>query len=385
MADILTALSVRTLIPDNTVFQTASIDKSDHVFQLGALYDTTPPAITDGNVGILRMDSSRRLITTISGVYAEDSAHVSGNDGVFVLSIRSDTLGIAGNIAGASGDYQALLTDEVGALYTKLVGNNAGTDVELSVTSGGLLQVDIVGGASGSEYAEDSVHTSGDVGTFILAVRNDAGTPLAADGDYTPLQTDATGRLRVDAEFTAAFDFAEDSPHVSTDRGAFVLAGTTGDYQAFQSDEKGALYTKLVGNFNGTDIEVSVNSSGAVETVEAPLTTTAVNDYDNFSGTNVGVGSTEIINSITPSGANNLFVRNIFVSSSGGPVKVIVQNDTTTSIEAVAFYTSANLHVNIPFPTPLYVPNGEVLSVRAMNNAGTSQNIYCTINGFEDL
>ena len=31
---------------------------------MGALYDTTPPAITDGNVGIPVMDSSRRLIVT---------------------------------------------------------------------------------------------------------------------------------------------------------------------------------------------------------------------------------------------------------------------------------------------------------------------------------
>jgi len=44
--------------------------------------------------------------------------------------------------------------------------------------------------------AEDSVHANGDNGIMPLAVRNDAGTALAADGDYIPLTTDADGNLR---------------------------------------------------------------------------------------------------------------------------------------------------------------------------------------------
>ena len=46
---------------------------------------------------------------------------------------------------------------------------------------------------------EDTVHGSGDIGVMALGVRNDAGTALAADGDYIPLSTDATGALRVNA------------------------------------------------------------------------------------------------------------------------------------------------------------------------------------------
>lgn len=47
------------------------------------------------------------------------------------------------------------------------------------------------------DYMEDSPHVSGDFGAFVLAVRNDAGTPLAADGDYSPLQVNEAGELRV--------------------------------------------------------------------------------------------------------------------------------------------------------------------------------------------
>jgi hypothetical protein len=65
-----------------------------------------------------------------------------------------------------------------------------------------------------STYPEDSAHTSGDLGNFILAVRNDGGTALAgADGDYIPLTTDSAGKLWTAASLPSTQDFtkAEDS------------------------------------------------------------------------------------------------------------------------------------------------------------------------------
>jgi hypothetical protein len=44
---------------------------------------------------------------------------------------------------------------------------------------------------------EDAVHGSGNSGVMALAVRNDAGTALAADGDYIPLSVDSSGAVRV--------------------------------------------------------------------------------------------------------------------------------------------------------------------------------------------
>lgn len=66
-------------------------------------------------------------------------------------------------------------------------------------TTGGSLDVNITGGAtSGTEFAEDSVHASGALGTMILAVRNDTLAALAdTDGDYAPLQVDASGAVYV--------------------------------------------------------------------------------------------------------------------------------------------------------------------------------------------
>lgn len=45
--------------------------------------------------------------------------------------------------------------------------------------------------------AEDAAHASGDYGVMSLAVRrNTAAASSGSDGDYEPLQTDSTGRLR---------------------------------------------------------------------------------------------------------------------------------------------------------------------------------------------
>ncbi len=44
---------------------------------------------------------------------------------------------------------------------------------------------------------EDGAAASGDRGVFVLAVRQDSDAPAAADGDYTAIVTDETGRLKV--------------------------------------------------------------------------------------------------------------------------------------------------------------------------------------------
>lgn len=60
-------------------------------------------------------------------------------------------------------------------------------------------------GALNLGKAEDAVHNSGDVGVMALAVQKTTGAALAADGDYVPLQTNASGALRVqiDADIVA--------------------------------------------------------------------------------------------------------------------------------------------------------------------------------------
>lgn len=109
--------------------------------------------------------------------------------------------------------------------------------------------------ASGADMlkVEDTAHTSGDPGIQMLAVRNDTLAALAGtDGDYAPLQVDASGALFVNLA-NSDITFAEDTAHSSGHEGIQMLSvrndtlatlcDTDGDYAPLQVDANGALYT----------------------------------------------------------------------------------------------------------------------------------------------
>lgn len=102
----------------------------------------------------------------------------------------------------------------------------SGTDLDIRNLACGQ---DAVDACVTFDYAEDSPHVSGDIGAFVLAVRNDAGLPLAGDGDYIPLTTDPTGALRVNASFsgdiTVALDCATDSVTICPGDDPIVVSG----------------------------------------------------------------------------------------------------------------------------------------------------------------
>ncbi len=116
-------------------------------------------------------------------------------------------------------------------------------------TSSDSIKVDVV---SGSEYEEDSVHSSTDVGTFVLGVRQDAIAALGADGDYVPFQVNASGALYVEA--TSIGGYSEDVATPSTISGSAImverddaLGGLTpaeGDWASLRCDANGALWTR---------------------------------------------------------------------------------------------------------------------------------------------
>lgn len=72
-------------------------------------------------------------------------------------------------------------------------------------------------------YAEDSAHTSADLGHFMLGVANPSRATLAADGDYTALATTVHGAMMVSLDATAVTSAGnqpvrtEDSPFAAAD------------------------------------------------------------------------------------------------------------------------------------------------------------------------
>lgn len=163
-------------------------------------------------------------------IFEEDAAHTSGDKGSHVLAVRQDTLASS---TSTDGDYASFKVDATGQLYVTdedtqallttidavldsikvdtaaMVVDLAAIEVELldqgttldtistniTTITGDTTSIDAT--LTALSKAEDSVHSSGDQGIMALGVRNDAGTALAADGDYIPFTTDATGAVRV--------------------------------------------------------------------------------------------------------------------------------------------------------------------------------------------
>jgi hypothetical protein len=74
----------------------------------------------------------------------------------------------------------------------------AGGDLLTSTTIGADtgLDVNIIGGVS--LFAEDSAHASGNIGTFVMGVRNDSNTAMtSANGDYSPVAVNANGAVAI--------------------------------------------------------------------------------------------------------------------------------------------------------------------------------------------
>lgn len=124
-----------------------------------------------------------------------------------------------------------------------------------------------------TEYAEDSAHTSGDLGQFMLAVRNDADTSLvSADGDYAPLQVDANGRLKVSGSFSLQGQYAEDSAHTSGDIGIYNLS-VRADAPAVSTSAAGDYASQTVDAYNRSWVNTGSNVS--ITNGTASVTTTS--------------------------------------------------------------------------------------------------------------
>jgi hypothetical protein len=73
---------------------------------------------------------------------------------------------------------------------------NPATFTGIKVDANGELQVDVL--TMPATFAEDTAHTSGNTGSFVLGVRNDANAIMtSADGDYSPVAVNANGAVAI--------------------------------------------------------------------------------------------------------------------------------------------------------------------------------------------
>lgn len=181
---------------------------------------------------------------------------ISKHSLVYVPGVTAESDNVGAFLQGPSGALTATSGTGFYALDVNVV-----NPVTVSVSGGGI-------------YAEDSASTNGDLGQFILAVRNDTeGSLVGADGDYAPLQVDSLGRLRVAAELLTSSEYAEDSAAVGGEIGNYVLSvrqdqlaestSADGDFASFKVDAPGRLYVNDAANIGLANTQVSVTSTGA--------------------------------------------------------------------------------------------------------------------------
>lgn len=211
----------------------------------------------------------------------------------------------------------AYLVDSSGTLLTStLVGADQSLDVNITqsvLPTGAATETTLASVLSeiqGLTYAEDTAHSSGDIGVMGLAVRNDAGTSLvSADGDYSPLSVDANGALRVVGSITVneAGDYAEDSGHTSGDIGYFNLAvrndnqattvtSANADYSQFSVDDRGAMYVKDIAAKSNLQQIVTVGTT-AVALPASPLSGRSSMFIQMLSSGQLYLGSSSVTNS----------------------------------------------------------------------------------------
>lgn len=230
------------------------------------IYDSTTPADGDSVAAFLRTSGGAltssgpagaldvNVVASVSGGYAEDSAHVSGDIGTQILAVRSDA---GGSLVSDDGDYTPLSVDANGRLRV---------DAEISI-------------ATGADKAEDSAHVSGDIGSYILGVRQDTlANSTSADGDYGSLKLDSLGRLWTNAQVSGdvADDAADSGNPIKVGSravsGALTAVSATGDRADMISDLYRRMWVNTAPNIGGSNAAVSIDTTaGGVALFASPL------------------------------------------------------------------------------------------------------------------
>ena len=249
------------------------------------IYDATTPSDGDSVAAFLRTGTEALTSTsgalnvniagsTGLGIYAEDSAHVSGDLGQQILAVRSDA---GGSLVSADGDYTPLSVNASGELRVA---------ADISVTTG-------------SDKAEDSAHVSGDIGAYILGVRQDTlSASVSADGDYGSLKLDSLGRLWTAAAISG--DVADDGVDSGNPvkigtravSGALAAVSATGDRADGISDLYRRLWVNNTPNIGGSNAAVSVDTTaGGVALFASPLAGRRKVEIQNLGNKAIFVGT----------------------------------------------------------------------------------------------
>lgn len=219
--------------------------------------------------------------TALRVTLANDSTGlVSVDDNGSSLTVDNAVLSVVGGGTEATAQRVTIASDSTGVLSVDDNGGSLTVDGTVAVSS---ITTSITPGTAATNLgkAESAGHTSGDVGVFALAVRNDAGTALASDLQYSPLQVDSTGALRISGSISVATFESGTEADTASDPGSGGdgLVAITDQLTELLSLSVGAGTTAYIMGWNGVAdrealfvLEVRDNTT-LVETVRLSATT----------------------------------------------------------------------------------------------------------------
>jgi len=274
------------------------------------------------------------LDNAVDGNYLNVNTNIAGTDmvggaGAVAAGVQRITL--------ASDDPAVVDLAAIEVLQTTIAGDTTSIDGKITACNTGAVvlaasdgtdigNVDVASvvpgiGATNLGKAEDAAHTSGDVGVMSLAVRFDAGGALAGtDLDYSPLQVDANGALRVTGggggtEYTE--DVATANPIVGSavmmerDDVIGALTPIEGDWASLRCSAEGALWVQdfnsdaalallgtidtdtgvIAGDTTSIDGKITACNTGAVVLSSGTVTTVStVTNLSQLGGAAINMG-----------------------------------------------------------------------------------------------
>lgn len=264
-----------------------------------------------------------------------------------------------------------------------------GTDT-LTVNGDGSINVTVVGGATNTQYAEDSAAVSGDIGTVALAVRQDTlSSSVSADGDYGTLKLDSIGRLWVNVNNTVAVSgtVAVSSVagnvtvvqptgtnlHVVVDSGAITVSATDLDIRDLTLAQD-AVKISANSTANGPANPIFVQLTNNVITGE-------VNDYNTGSAVAAAATSNHDYTVVS-----TMKLKRIICAASGkGKFTVSVGPVASLVVKAVQFTTPTDPNCVFEFDPPIEVPSTSTGTIRVarLNRENQAQDVYSTILGLD--
>lgn len=181
------------------ILDTSALAESDNVGAYLRSADGTLLTHTDvGGKKSLDVNVANSVTVTATDLdirnlaFATDKVDASGS----VVALDAPTLAALENITVSATDFDIRNLD-----YSQdNVAIKGSTGNQLVVNADGSINVLAdISITSGSDKAEDAAHSSGDIGTYVLAVRQDTlANSTSADGDYGSFKINSTGALYVE-------------------------------------------------------------------------------------------------------------------------------------------------------------------------------------------